>query len=84
MAADIIWKCQCGMEWKADLQADGQRSVYFCNCGNRHEVAGTVIGLYCLPSARASRPVLWKEVAAVERVQIYARRSRVDRSQDPD
>ena len=86
MASVLSWTCEaCGIEWVADLDADDQRSIYICNCGSRHEVSGTAIGLYCLPPSVASQAIITKEgQAAKPLIQIYAARRRVDRSQDSD
>ena len=88
MASVLFWTCEeCGIEWRADLDADDQRSIYICNCGSRHEVTGTVIALHCVPVARrgGSKAIILKEEHALKKsIQIYAAQRRVDRSQDSD
>jgi hypothetical protein len=88
MPSVLFWTCEaCGIDWRADLDADDTRSINICKCGDRHEVSGTVISLHCAPRARSgnSKAIVLNEGLAVKNsIQIYAAQHRVDRSQDSD
>jgi hypothetical protein len=64
MPSVLFWKCaDCGIEWRALMNSDGEKSVYACHCGRQQDVPSTIVGLYYLPlDGGGTRVADWKEI----------------------
>jgi hypothetical protein len=69
MESISVWKCDCGIEWRALEIPQPRLTEYTCVCGHRRSIRGKVIHLYYAPGGQGSRAHDWKEVT-VEKFEI--------------